>query len=70
MQAIHNEGCGACVVLENHNNVVLIAAIERNEYVVAGDLNKDGSWHWGEYFKDLQAAAKRYAARANLTNRR
>lgn len=60
MRVFTNAGCGVCVALEERNGVVLIAATERNEYVVAHRLNQDGTWSCGEYFKDLQAAVTRY----------
>lgn len=61
MKAFQNEGCGQCVLLEENRGILLIAAIERSEYVVAfGPLESTGRWADGEYIKDLTQAKEYY----------
>ena len=43
MKVFRNRGCGQCILLEEKNGIMLIAAIERNEYIVAaGPLDASG----------------------------
>lgn len=61
MKIFTNSGCGQCVLLEEKNGIMLIAAVERNEYIVAaGPLDKSGSWTWGKYYKSLDDAKDDY----------
>lgn len=61
MKIFKNRGCGQCVLLEETNGIMLIAAVERNEYIVAaGPLDAFGSWTGGSYHKTLDDAKDDY----------
>lgn len=61
MKLFYNPGMGQCALLaQNEKGKILVAAIERNEFVVAHDLSPSGSWIWGKYFKDIALAVKEF----------
>ena len=61
MAEFYNKGCGKCI---RRNGYMLIAAVERNEYIIApSPVEPDGSWTWGSYYKDLFTAVAEYQSR-------
>ena len=61
MKLFFNPGCGQCVLLQkSEKGTVLIASIEREEFIVARDLAESGSWVSGNYFKDIALATKKF----------
>ena len=45
MAEFYNKGCGKCIRLDERNGYMLIAAVERNEYIIApSPVEPDGSW--------------------------
>lgn len=61
MNEFYNKGCGKCISLDVCGGYMLIAALERNEYIIAPSLiNTEGNWTWGIYYKDLVAAVDAY----------
>lgn len=64
MRLFYNVGCGNCLLLEERKGTLLIAAMERNEYIVAsGPLESDGSWSWGKYYNNIDEAKEEYDRR-------
>ena len=64
MAAFYNKVCGKCIRLDERNGYMLIAAVERNEYIIApSPVEPDGSWTWGSYYKDLFTAVAEYQSR-------
>lgn len=63
MRVFQNKGCGRCVLLEQDSasSMMLIAAVDRGEYVVAcGPLADDGSWNWALYYNSIDEAVEDY----------
>lgn len=61
MAEFYNKRRGKCVLLDERKGFMLIAAIERNEYIIAlSPVKPDGSWTWGSYYKDLFTAVAEY----------
>lgn len=61
MKEFNNRGCGKCIVLDERNGFMLMAAVERNEYIIApAPIERDGSWTWGSYYKDIFDAVADY----------
>lgn len=61
MKQFYNEGCGDCIVLAERGKCVLVAAIERDEFVIAqGPIDMKGHWHYGAYYRDIGSAAKAF----------
>lgn len=64
MAEFYNKGCGKCIRLDERNGYMPIAAVERNEYIIApSPVEPDGSWTWGSYYKDLFTAVAEYQSR-------
>jgi len=64
MREFYNPGCGRCILIaESPGGAFLAAIIERDEFVVAYGLSKDGSWCHGTYYKDLSAAVRDFSKR-------
>lgn len=64
MAEFYNRGCGKCVLLDERNGLMLIAAVDRGEYIIApAPLDRDGSWTWGSYCKDVFTAVAEYEKR-------
>lgn len=63
MKVFYNKGMGNCLLLGQTGDVVLVAAIDRDEFVVATSLAPNGSWTWGTYYKDLGLALKDFTER-------
>lgn len=61
MKLFFNAGCGKCVLLQkSEKGTVLIAALDKEEFVVAINLAESGSWSQGHYFKDIALATKKF----------
>lgn len=56
MKVFRNAGCGVCITLKEEREYILVASLGKHEFIVASHLSKDGSWGWGEYFKDIDSA--------------
>lgn len=67
MTEFYNKGCGKCVLLDERGGFMLIAALERDEYIIAlSPVEPDGSWTWGSYYKDLFMAVADYRERTRF----
>ena len=64
MKLFNNEGLGQCLLLAQSRDVILVAAIDRDEFVVATNLEPSGSWSWGTYYKNLVLALRDFTTKA------
>lgn len=70
MAEFYNKGCGKCIRLDERNGYMLIAAVERNEYIIApSPVERTGAGHGAATIKTFLRQWLNTKAERNLNRR-